>query len=63
MADNVKPTFAKASVKSGLVNEQYAAQVLDGEPPTKHVDEVFEENKVKNAAGSVMKKASGAAKE
>jgi hypothetical protein len=61
MGDNVKPTYAKSDVKSGLVNEQYAEKVLDGVPTKKHVDEVFEANQVKNAPGSVMIKSYGAA--
>jgi hypothetical protein len=56
MGDNVKPTYAKSSVKSGLVNEEYADKVLDGVPAKKHVDEIDKENQVKNAPGSVAKK-------
>ena len=56
MADNVKPTYAKADVKSGLVNEQYAEKVLDGIPAKKDVQEIDSECQVKNAPGSVMKK-------
>jgi hypothetical protein len=62
MGDNVKPTYAKSSVKSGLVNEDYCSKVLDGVPTTKHVDQIFEETQVKNAPGSVVKKAEGAPK-
>lgn len=56
MGDNVKPTYAKSSVKSGLENEEYASRVLDGVPAKKHVDEIDKENQVKNAPGSVAKK-------
>ena len=56
MGDNVKPTYAKSDVKSGLVNEQYAEKVLDGIPAKKNVDEIDKENQVKNAPGSVAKK-------
>ena len=55
MSDNVKPTFAKASVKSGLENEKYAATVLDGEPAKKNVDAIEKENLPKSAPGSVRK--------
>lgn len=54
--DNVKPTYAKSDVKSGVVNETYAEKVLDGIPPKKDVHEIDAENQVKNAPGSVMKK-------
>ena len=56
MADNVKPTYAKSDVKSGLVNEQYAEKVLDGIPAKKNVEEIDEVNTVHNAPGSVAKK-------
>lgn len=56
MADNVKPTFAKSDVKSGVVNEQYADKVLDGIPAKKNVEAIDAECQVKNAPGSVMKK-------
>ena len=56
MGDNVKPTYAKSDVKSGLVNEQYMEKVLDGLPTKKNVDEIFEVNSVHNAPGSVMKR-------
>lgn len=56
MADNVKPTYAKSDVKSGLDNEAYATKVLDGIPAKKNVDEIDRENQVKNAPGSVAKK-------
>jgi hypothetical protein len=56
MANNVAPTYAKSSVKSGLENEAYAEKVLDGVPAKKHVDEIDKENQVKNAPGSVAKK-------
>jgi hypothetical protein len=55
MADNVKPTFPKADVKSGLENEAYAAKVLDGVPAKKDVDAIDKENSVKKAPGSVAK--------
>ena len=53
MADNVKPTYAKTDVKSGLENEQYAEKVLDGTPPKKSVDEIERVNVPKKAPGSV----------
>lgn len=56
MADNVKPTYAKADVKSGLENEAYAEKVLDGVPGKKNVEEIDRECQVKNSPGSVMKK-------
>lgn len=56
MGDNVKPTYAKSDVKSGLENEAYATRVLDGIPTKKNVDEIDKENQVKNAPGSVMHK-------
>lgn len=49
MADNVKPTFAKSEVKSGVVNETYASKVLGGEPPKKDVEAIDKENRVKKA--------------
>lgn len=52
MADNVKPTYAKADVKSGLVNEQYAEKVLDGVPAKKDVEAIEKVNTVHNAPGS-----------
>ena len=59
MANNIAPTFPKSSVKSGLENEKYSTQVLDGPYPKKGVDAVEAENCVKNCSGSVMQKASG----
>ena len=56
MADNVKPTYPKSSVKSGLENVQYAEKVLGGTPPKKDVEAIDAENQVKNAPGSVAKK-------
>lgn len=47
MADNVKPTFAKADVKSGLDHETYASKVLDGIPEKKDVEQIDKENSVK----------------
>ena len=55
MADNVKPTFPKSEIKSGLENEQYAEKVLDGIPSKKNVDEIEKENLPKKAPGSVRK--------
>jgi hypothetical protein len=55
MADNVKPTFAKADVKSGLENEKYAETVLDGIPTKKNVEEIESENNPKKSPGSVRK--------
>ncbi len=52
MADNVKPTFAKADVKSGLTNEAYAEKVLDGTPPKKSVEEIERVNTVHKAPNS-----------
>lgn len=56
MADNVKPTYAKADVKSGLEVTQYAEKILDGIPTKKSVDEIEKVNLPGNAPGSVMKK-------
>lgn len=55
MADNVKPTMAKSDVKSGVVNESYAENVLNGIPAKKSVDEIEKVNTVKNVEGSVAK--------
>lgn len=55
MADNVKPTYPKSSVKSGLENSQYAEKVLDGTPPRKSVEAIESENTPKKAPGSVRK--------
>jgi hypothetical protein len=55
MADNVKPTFAKSDVKSGLENEKYAETVLDGIPSKKSVEQIESENTPKKAPGSVRK--------
>lgn len=49
MADNVKPTYAKSDVKSGLENEKYAEKVLDGIPPKKDVEEIEKVNTVHKA--------------
>jgi hypothetical protein len=56
MADNVKPTFAKSDVKSGLANDQYAEKVLDGIPAKKNVEAIDEQNSVHDAPGSICKK-------
>ena len=56
MGDNVKPTFAKSDIKSGLTDEQYAEKVLDGIPPKKGVEAIDAQNTVHNAPGSVAKK-------
>lgn len=53
MADNVRPTFAKADVKSGLENNSYAEKVLDGIPAKKDVEEIEKVNLPKNAPQSV----------
>lgn len=53
MADNVKPTYPKADVKSGLENEQYAEKVLDGIPAKKSVEAIESENQVKLLKGKV----------
>jgi len=53
MADNVKPTYAKSDVKSGLENEQYAEKVLDGVPGKKSVDEIETQNEVHLLKGKV----------
>jgi len=55
MADNVRPTYAKADVKSGLENEKYAETVLDGIPAKKNVEAIEAENTPKKAPGSVRK--------
>lgn len=55
MADNVKPTYAKSDVKSGLENDTYAEKVLDGIPGKKSVEEIEKVNSVKNVSGSVAK--------
>lgn len=47
MADNVKPTFAHADVKSGLDHETYCEKVLDGTPSKKDVEQIEKENSVK----------------
>lgn len=51
--DNVKPTYPKASVKSGLENEKYLDTVLDGQPTKKDVEQIDAENTPKNAPDSV----------
>lgn len=54
MADNVKPTFAKADVKSGNTSDSYGEKVLGGVPDKKSVDEIEKVNTVHtapNAAG------------
>lgn len=55
MADNVKPTYPKSDVKSGLENESYAEKILDGIPSKKSVEEIEKVNTVKKAPGSVSK--------
>ena len=52
MADNIKPTYAKSDVKSGVTIEQYAEKVLNGVPPKKDVEEIEKVNTVKKAPGS-----------
>ncbi len=52
MADNVKPTYAKSDVKSGLVDTAYAEKVLDGIPPKKSVEAIEKVNTVHDAPGS-----------
>lgn len=54
---NVKPTFAKSNVKSGLTNDEYLDKVLDGQPTKKDVDAIERENRPKNAPGSDFKAA------
>lgn len=56
MGENVKPTYAKADVKSGLENEAYAEKILDGVPDKKNVEAIDKENQVKAVDGSVAKK-------
>jgi hypothetical protein len=53
MADNVKPTYAKSSVKSGLENDEYASKILGGTPPKKSVEEIEKVNTPKNAPNSI----------
>jgi len=53
MADNVKPTYPKSEVKSGLESEQYGEKVLDGVPAKKSVEAIDKENQPKHAPGSV----------
>lgn len=55
MADNVKPTYAKSEVKSGVENEVYAERVLDGIPEKKNVEAIDKENQVKDVGASVAK--------
>jgi len=55
MANNVSPTFPKSDVKSGLENEKYAEQVLDGIPTKKSVDEIEKVNTPGKAPGSIRK--------
>lgn len=55
MAENVKPTYAKSDVKSGLENEAYASKILGGTPPKKSVEQIDSENTPKKAPGSVRK--------
>jgi hypothetical protein len=52
MADNVKPTFPKSDVKSGLTSEAYGEKVLDGVPAKKSVDEIEAVNTVHDAPNS-----------
>ena len=49
MADNVKPTYPKSSVKSGMVNEKYVETVLGGIPAKKSVEAIEKENTPKKA--------------
>jgi len=58
MANNVAPTFPKASVKSGLTNTEYAAKVLDGIPAKKSVDAIQEVNLPGTNDKSVLKSSS-----
>jgi hypothetical protein len=53
MAENVKPTFAKSDVKSGLEEGAYATKVLDGIPVKKSVEEIEKANTPKKAPDSV----------
>ena len=53
MADNVKPTYAKSDVKSGLENSAYAERVLDGVPAKKDVEEIDSQNTVHLLKGKV----------
>jgi len=53
MADNVKPTYSKTSVKSGNESEKYGQTVLGGIPEKKDVEQIDKENTPKNAPGSV----------
>lgn len=55
MADNVKPTYAKSDVKSGLENDRYAETVLDGIPAKKSVEAIESENTPKRAPNSIRK--------
>lgn len=53
MADNVKPTFPKADVKSGKESDDYAATTLGGVPGKKAVDAIEEQNTVHLLKGKV----------
>lgn len=55
MADNVKPTYAKSDVKSGVENEAYAEKVLNGVPDKKSVEAIEKVNTVHDVSGSVAK--------
>lgn len=55
MADNVKPTYSKTDVKSGLENERYADSVLEAKKHSvkKSVEEIEKVNLPGKAPGSV----------
>lgn len=53
MGDNVKPTYAKADVKSGLDHTDYCEKVLEGVPAKKDVEQVEEQNTVHLLKGKV----------
>lgn len=52
MADNVKPTYPKTAIKSGVENSAYAEKVLGGTPPKKDVDMIEKQNTVHDAPNS-----------
>lgn len=52
MGDNVKPTYSKTSVKSGVESNKYGATVLGGVPPKKSVEEIEEVNLPKKSPGA-----------
>jgi hypothetical protein len=56
MADNIKPTFAKSDVKSGVTLDVYAEKVLDGLPPKKGVEQIEKESCPKTSPGSIRAK-------